>query len=171
MLTAWIWSHVPTWVEVGDDICLGNVQFERPVRSPRENAGPVAGYMGLINRKGFRTETSMALLSSLRPWRHRGGDNLHRSLRHFLKAHAPTLVTKKGEAVAFTYPVTAVSSFQNAWQGASQDFPLVKVLDKVKSKINHSTLILVIRGEVLVKPPIRSNLMTVVPLSILEDSE
>ena len=56
----------------------------------------------------------MALLSSLCPWRHRGGDNLHRSLRHFLKAHVPTLVTKKVEAVGFTYPVTAVSSFQNA---------------------------------------------------------
>ena len=55
-MTAWIWSCVPTWVEVGDDIRLGSVQFERPVRSPRENAGPVAGFMGLINRKGFRQD-------------------------------------------------------------------------------------------------------------------
>lgn len=36
-----------------------------------------------------------------------------RSLQHFLKRHAQTTV-RKDEALEFTYPVTAVSTFQNA---------------------------------------------------------
>lgn len=66
--------------------------------------------MGLVNRKEFRD--IMALLCSLCRWRH-GKITYPRSLQHFLKRHAQTTV-RKDEALEFTYPVTAVSTFQNA---------------------------------------------------------
>ena len=58
--------HTLKKVEVGNDICLENVQFESTMRFPRENAGSVAGYMGFRKRR-----TSTALLSSLCPGRNR----------------------------------------------------------------------------------------------------
>ena len=74
--------HTLKWVEVGNDICLENVQFESPMRFPRENAGSVAGYMGL--RKRQRDINGSSVLSM--PWKkQKGENNLHRCLRHCLK--------------------------------------------------------------------------------------
>lgn len=79
VLPTWIWSRGQTWVGAGHDVSLGNAQFERPMRSPRENAESTAGYMGLINRKEFGQRENGS--SVLCPWRHREGNKQHRSLQ------------------------------------------------------------------------------------------
>ena len=43
-----------TWVEMGNDIHLENIQFESLMSFPRESAGSVAGYMGLRKKTDIK---------------------------------------------------------------------------------------------------------------------
>lgn len=96
------------------DISFGNVQFERCMSSPRVNAKWAAGYMSFTNSKMFRTERHRRLFCAPNVLRDTERKiTCMRSLQHFLKSHAQTLVIRKDEALEFTYPATAASSFQN----------------------------------------------------------
>lgn len=86
------------------DISFGNVQFERCMSSPRINAKWGAGYVSFTNSKMFRTERHRRLFCALNVLRDTERKiTCMRSLQHFLKSHAQTLVIRKDEALDRVY--------------------------------------------------------------------
>lgn len=88
-LSACIWSRALSWVGPGDNHQFGNVQLERPMSSPRANAGSAAGYVGL--KRVETNGTAMALLFYVLGDPERG-NNLQGSWQYVLKSHTQTSV-------------------------------------------------------------------------------